>query len=146
MGRKASSLVSHKDFVPSLRLLIEEEQYSLHDIGLIFDRTREWARQQCNKHGINPHDRLRGLRAVRVWDDANNRFRPMSRFSIWTREWASRVEEFQAQGFSARHTKRALIAAEVLAVQKELGRSLTSGELVEFLRAHNFFYLELCPS
>lgn len=67
-------------FDESLKLLVEREQYSLTDIGLMFGVTREGARMWCVVRGIKyPEGTVRGLAAVRVWDDAANRFHPVGR-------------------------------------------------------------------
>jgi hypothetical protein len=67
-------------FDASLRLLVQRERYSLTDIGLMFGVSRERARQWCKARGIRyPEATVRGLHAIRVWDDAANRFVPVGR-------------------------------------------------------------------
>lgn len=73
------------DFVPSLRLLIECERYSLTDVALMFSVSPERVRQWCKKYGIHHPDswRARGLNMYRRWNDEMHRFEPMPR-GQWT--------------------------------------------------------------
>jgi hypothetical protein len=78
-GQRPVARASDPDFVPSLRLLVERERYSLHDIGMMFDVSRERVRQWCERNAIVHPDDWRGLHMVRVWDDYSHRFVPITR-------------------------------------------------------------------
>lgn len=124
-------LAADPAFVPSLRLLVERERYSLEDISMMFGVSRERIRQLCKQHQVVHPDsaRRRGLTMVRVWVDALNRFMPMPKESVVRaqRQRASLVR------LSA-HTKavadrRAHIVEQVRSLAAELGRDPTVGEI-----------------
>jgi hypothetical protein len=76
-----TSVTQLPGFVESLRLLVEREQYSLTDIGLMFGVTREYVRQLCGRNEIvtPPRGAVSGTKArvVREWDDERHCFRPV---------------------------------------------------------------------
>ena len=65
-------------FAESLRLLIESHQYSLTDVAMMFNVSRERIRQLCARYRVQyqPYSSATGLNAMRIWDDTDNQFRP----------------------------------------------------------------------
>lgn len=80
-------------FAESLRLLIEREEYTLEDIGMMFNVSRERIRQLADKHGISARaygpggHRVAGPKAgfQREWDDANHCFRTVPQARVLNR-------------------------------------------------------------
>jgi transposase len=119
------------DFVPSLRLLVQRERYSHHDIALMFGVSRERVRQWCEKYEVaHPDGRsARGLRMTRVWEDASNRFVPVSKRVA--RAGRQRMHREQRQ--CALSERRDRIVEQVSALRSELGRDPTLKEIAERL-------------
>lgn len=112
--RGEPSRASHPEFLPSLRLLVCRERYSLTDIGLMFGVSRERVRQWCVKYRIEHPDSgqgnsSRGLHAIRLWNDAKHCFEPVSRGGY-----------NDAQATTKRQAKKALWRAGKLAQQEAL--------------------------
>lgn len=118
------------DFVPSLRLLVEREQYCQVDIGLMLGVCRERVRQWCIKYGIEyPENTPRGLRAYRVWDDSLNRFVPQRRVLV-KKEIASKQKLVRREkSWEKLKQRRVLMVAVIIELQKKLGRSPSLPEM-----------------
>lgn len=73
-------------FDESLRLLLVDEQYSVTDIAMMFDISRERVRQLRDQIGIPfvKHRKSVGLHCTRLWDDTLHRFRPVSNRDLRT--------------------------------------------------------------
>lgn len=134
------------EFVPSLRLLVCREEYSLTDIGLIFGVSRERVRQWCVKYRIeHPAGRLgpmtgHGQTFRRMWDSSSNRFRPIRVRDInrarQERKTAARIDDLRARQSVRR--ERIIRTVRNLAATlgrppgvQELGRALTHGRKPE---------------
>lgn len=127
------------DFVPSLRLLVERERYSLADIGLMFGVSRERVRQWCQRYQIehpDPRGR-RGLNCLRVWDDAHDRFVPVARGLIARERRKARGDAYR-RSVVANRTAKWHRAVEVLIARREqLGRAdLSQREMAEVIFPH----------
>lgn len=118
-------------FVPSLRLLVESEKYSLHDVALMFDVSRERIRQLCIRYGVAGGGRAykTGLNAVRVWDDTQNRFAPIARGDISRAKKAERRAKFLSARLQRRQEHRAEIVATIQELAASSGRTPTLGEV-----------------
>jgi transposase len=79
----ANPITKLPGFEDSLRLLVEEEGYSLTDVALMFDVSRERIRQLCERFDVGTDETAVGLNAVRVWSETLHRFLPIRR-SEWT--------------------------------------------------------------
>lgn len=121
------------DFLPSLKLLIESEKYSLTDVGMMFGVTRERARQWCVQYGVSPHeDRYRrGLRARRIWDDTLNRFRPVPLGEISRQHQQQRVAANRTRLARSRELRRLHLIATATRLATALGRMPTLTEIAE---------------
>jgi len=130
------------DFVPSLRLLVERERYSLHDIGLMFDVTRECVRQWCSRYGIVHPDRQgsRGLMTVRVWNDAAHRFVPVQKRVIRRAQRTVQAQRRLKHLAAARVVKQQRIVEKVLALRSVLGRDPSIHEIAEAIAGHSLAY------
>lgn len=116
MSGQPSGLAFLPGFVESLRLLVERERYSMTDIALMFGVSRERIRQLFDRYELEyPEGTSRGLNAVRVWDDASHRFRPVSRGSI-----------DQAKRLGARAVKRAKRVARRAEIQQRIVEAVTA--------------------
>src|SRR5690348_2321471 len=67
--------VGTKGLVPSLKMLIEEQEYSISDVGLMFGVSRERVRQWCVRFGIQQRGRNRG-KNTRQWNEDKMQFEP----------------------------------------------------------------------
>lgn len=125
------------DFVPSLRLLVERERYSITDIALMFGVSRERVRQWCARHGIdNPNGWRVGLNCIRMWDDDANCFVAVP-ISDLRRVEAERRRISRKAALAARRAKRRESAiAAVRALYEKLGRELTAVEMAEAIYRH----------
>lgn len=98
-------------FVESVRLLVEREQYTLTDIALMFDVSRERLRQLCGKHHIAypGYHGAKGMQCQRVWDAATHRFYPVSKgvLNRVARESAKALRKRVSDGYRA-HVETAL--------------------------------------
>ena len=121
------SAQSMPGFNESLRLLVERERYSFHDIGLMFGVTRERVRQWCAIRGIgHPVARGgRGLHAIRVWDDVAHRFQPVSRDALRAERLAGRRKQHHAEVQS----RRGRIVAAIVGLRAQYGREPTWREV-----------------
>lgn len=125
-----SPLLRHPEFVPSLRVLVEREQYADCDIGPMFGVSRERVRQWRNQYGITRDDRGgRGLNAVRVWDDQINRFRPVRRGVVIAEGKARRRSEKSASRVQRLQRQQARIIGIAIGLQAALGRTPTLREI-----------------
>lgn len=82
MRHRPTGIANLPDFVESLRLLTQREQYSLTDIAWMFGVSRERIRQLCDIHHIahaGRGDPIGVVQHERVWDDVRHRFIPVSR-------------------------------------------------------------------
>jgi hypothetical protein len=115
-------------FEPSLRLLIEFEKYSQADVALMFGLSHQRIQQLCEKYGVATSGG-RGLQAVRVWDDALNRFLPVGKAEFRRGLEIKRMAERQAarqQRFANRRNETAMRVREL---GVELGRAPTLSEV-----------------
>lgn len=123
-------------FEASLRLLIEVQQYSVTDVGMMFNVSRERMRQLCNVYKVQCPGKKgsKGLNAVRIWDDNENQFKPYSRKeindSIRSEQQAQR--EYNSQ--KTRAERRAAIAQAYYALRNELGTTPTIHQWAERVR------------
>lgn len=121
------------DFLPSLRLLVERERYSLTDIGMMFGVSTERVRQWCERHNIEHPDKSseRGMSRYRMWDDATNRFRPVSRAAVSELLRQRRTLSREAARMRERETRRAQMVGLLRTLADRLGRSPSLAELAE---------------
>lgn len=135
-----ASRADNPDFLPSLRLLICREQYSLTDVGLMFGVSRERVRQWCRRHGIEhpeTNGTRRGLYAVRIWDDTTHTFRPIQKRLVVA---AARRRAADQRRYRYETARAAQIAdrwhaaeAAVANLRWELSREPTLGEISDRL-------------
>ena len=123
-------------FAESLRLLIESHQYSLTDVAMMFNVSRERIRQLCARYRVQyqPYSSATGLNAMRIWDDTDNQFRPFQlklvRETIHSETQAQRLYDRQ-------HTitqRRIAISECYHTLRRELGTEPTVQQWVERLR------------
>lgn len=142
-------------FTESLRLLVNFEQYSLTDIGMMFGVSRERVRQLCARFRIPVPPRVpvsgktAGVR--RVWDDEAHRFLPVRSTALMDRELARLMRrDVRAE---VRAGYRAHIAEAGRTLAARIGRPITarewwveaSGREVEAVVAHNAMLAVLRP-
>lgn len=117
------------EFIESLRLLVEREQYAASDIALMFCVSRERVRQWIKRYNLRTTPKVSGMRAVRIWNDAENTFHPHSRSahnrSVHKMSVAARKSAF-AEKLANR---RALMATAIRAAYLDAGRPLTAQEM-----------------
>lgn len=117
-------------FDESLRLLVEREQYSLRDIAMMFGISRERVRQLCGKLTLHLPDVYEvGRRSARVWDDAANRFRPVSRGRAIEQRSREQRDSARARRDHLRSERRERIVAAVVALRSQLDREPTWREM-----------------
>lgn len=137
-------------FVESLRILLSEEQYTISDIAMMFLVSRERIRQIAAREGL--HDagpgHKGGLLAVRVWNDAEHRFRPIGKRTIRYQRSRAKI----AARIAGRREKYAIRQAEAVHTLRELAayldRSPTIAELARGLglpRNPGVIYSHLLP-
>ena len=116
-------------FTESLRILVEEELFTLTDIAEMLGLSRERVRQLCAARGIR-RPLLSGPRQiVRVWDDRTNRFRPLLQQDL-TRACRAIQSELRQLEFHRRRTaKRESIRATLTELKSALGRDPTVREM-----------------
>lgn len=141
MGRKRGFVspqrrTADSDFLPSLRLLVCRERYSLTDIGMMFgvsrERVRQWLRQHHIEHPDARDGKLRGvtgLHCVRVWDDALHRFVPVQKRALN----AVRADLGRRKRVLRRAERRAHMVACALRLKAELGRDPHGPEIARVL-------------
>lgn len=120
------------DFEPSLRLLIEEEKYSLYDVGLMFGRTRERVRQWCEDLEImtaGPHQR--GLCDCRVWNDDLNRFVPVKKSVLKKQALLAKRHSKEVESKELKEGRRARILEVAVELKRRLSRDPTIWEIAE---------------
>lgn len=121
---------ANPELEPSLRLLLEEQQYSAVDVAAMFGISRERIRQYCERFGIEQRGKNRGEH-TRVWDDERNTFRPVRPDEYRTAMSAiprQRKRQEQAARVAAR---RAKIVAAIHACVARLERTPTAVEVWE---------------
>jgi hypothetical protein len=126
------------DFVPSLRLLVERERYSLLDIGLMFGVSRERARQWCVRYGIVHPDsgHARGFFARRIWNDALNRFEPFPTSLLRRDRIAEQRRERNAARARRLSERRSTLIARAVALKAQLGRDPSHQEIAAAVLGH----------
>ncbi len=130
MSRVYPSRASDPDFVPSLVLLLTVEEYSFEDVGLMFGVTRERARQWSLEYNIKaPPQGLRGMRAIRVWDDTRNRFVAGPRGSFYEGERRNRLIVRMQETSKRIQDRRNKIISQAVQLKSILGRDPTLAEL-----------------
>lgn len=130
VGREYGGIVGLPGFVESLRLLVQREQYSLTDIGLMFGVTRERARQLVTANAIEyPAGTIRGLMARRVWDDEAGRFRPVGRGDLRRQAHRKRVAHNRRARAVQVAERRTRIMAASAELWTKLGRMPTDAEI-----------------
>jgi hypothetical protein len=130
-----SGIAKLPGFAQSLRLLVERERYSLHDIGLMFGVSHQRIDQLCDRFGIRHPDRSdeRGRYAMRIWDDREHRFRPVvKRVLNESRRQRERAAKRAARNqFWRERRQRIVVATDEL--RARLGRAPTWQELASSL-------------
>jgi hypothetical protein len=123
------------DFRESLRRLLEEEQYSLTDVGLMFNVTRERMRQLAVRYDLRPPEHFTsGLLATRVWDDTKNRFHPVTNKVLRQRAKVERVIARRNATKQRRWERRVEIAITILALRRRLCRTPSLYEVAVALK------------
>lgn len=119
-------------FRESLRLLLEEEEYSQSDVAMMFGVSRERIRQLGHKLGVSlPSHAQRGLNQVRVWDDTLHRFRPEFKSVLRRTAQQERVRERKRQRAERRADQQRRIVITLLLLKGRLGRDPSNQEMVE---------------
>ena len=114
-------------FRESLRLLLEREQYAPIDIAPMFGVSRERIRQLCERFGLRSVEaKRRGLMALRVWDDAANQFRPVSRGDLRAENHrrAVQIRRAAVDGRIAARQAQIVVVAHALRAQRGRAPSL----------------------
>ena len=117
-------------FVESLRLLVQFEEYSLTDIGMMFGVSRERIRQLCIRYDIEvPHHGVVSgptAQVQREWDDDQNRFVPVRRAAtlgiLFEKEFRRDIRGYVREAYCAH-----LVAAG-LAANARLQRPISAQE------------------
>lgn len=134
-GRRANHTKGIADlpgFDDSLRLLLSHERYSTTDVALMFNVSRERMRQLCEARGIEqPMLHRSGLKAVRVWDDSVNRFRPIPKGLLKAERAQKQRERRLRERISRRSAKQREIITTVRALYATLGREPTWFEIAQ---------------
>jgi hypothetical protein len=120
----------HPDLRASLMELLDRQQYTLADVGVMFGLSRERIRQYAVRYGIATH--FGGLNAVRVWDDTLHQFRPVSRGHWQKIQKGHRTDRARQQRQAEREARRAMMVVCFTTEATRLGRPLT---VVEMTRA-----------
>ena len=120
-------------FAESLRILVEDEHYSLFDIAAMFNVSKTRIQQLCDKVGVRrrfiQRGALRGLQAYRIWDDAANRFVPVPR-RVGLRMHRHARNAIRVAAIAAkREERRAAMIATIQGLAKELQRTPTVSEM-----------------
>jgi hypothetical protein len=119
-------------FAESLRLLIEREQYSMHDIAMMFGVSRERIRQIANLMAVpHPGPGKVGLMALRVWDDDAHCFRPILRGELRRQRRRERVARRRQEHLARVNARRRALIATVQDLRRVLGRDPTYSEIAE---------------
>lgn len=122
-------------FTESLRLLVQRERYSFHDIGLMFGVSRERVRQWCEARNISHPDEMgqRGMMCVRLWNAELSCFEPRSR-GWWTKEQKRRRADRQRRAMEEiRRQRRERLVATVKGLKAKLGRDPLMREIWEVI-------------
>ena len=120
-------------FAESLRLLLIEEEYALEDVGQMFGVSRERIRQLADHLGYVRQGAKRGVRAVRIWQDDEHRFRPVHKGILTQVAQYNRTTERQ-QRITAKYAERwAEAVAELRDLARQLERTPTIRELARRL-------------
>ena len=106
-------------FAASLRILLDDEQYAMTDVALMFGVSRERLRQLVARYGMAVPLTGRGLKSVRIWDDSAHRFQPVAR-GVLKRQRARRYSQTY---WAARQQVRAGYRAHVEAVLRALAEA-----------------------
>ena len=131
---------SDPDFVPSLRLLMEQQEYSATDVGMMFGVSRERVRQWCAKYSIEQRGLYRGEN-TRCWNDATNRFEPSSAGS----RYAKRLEANRNARRAWREQRRLSIVRRLKELESELGRIPTNREMALHLSGRLMEHHQAAP-
>ena len=129
------------EFVPSLRLLVQRERYSLLDIGLMFGVSRERVRQWVARYGIEHPDSAgnRGLNCLRCWDDRLNRFLPIPRGVIREEKRRARGDAWRSRLATERKARWNRAVSVLIAERERLGRNdLSQREMAEAIFGRRF--------
>lgn len=124
-------LATMPGFEQSLYLLLRVEQYTLHDVGMMFNVTRERIRQLAERYGIPYDTNAKGLLAVRVWDDEAHRFLPVPRAKIRRDERRASTEAWQNSTKARIASRRARMVAALRACADSLGRAPSIQEMAQ---------------
>lgn len=120
-------------FAESLRLLLVEEQYTMHDISLMFGVTGERIRQLANQHGLQERPKHGGLNCVRVWHDGERRFRPVHKRILRQLETRNRVAQRRQKRDAKYEARWQHAIAKLRDLARILGRTPTVLELARSL-------------
>lgn len=110
-------------FAESLRILLDDEQYAMTDVALMFGVSRERLRQLAGKFGLAAPNTGRGLYSVRIWDDTAHRFRPVAKGVLHRQRPRSKKRAVRQQvraGYRA-HVEAALRALAEAAPDRRVG-------------------------
>lgn len=121
-------------FDTSLVLLIRREQYSMTDIAAMFGVSRQRIEQLCERRGLTyPDGTYRGMMAMRVWDDAQHCFRPMSRGEFRREAFRRAVEARRQKRLAEERTRQADIVRHLGELKLSLGRDPSWYEMARSL-------------
>ena len=112
-------------FEQSLRILLLEERYTKHDVGLMFGVSRQRVEQWCKKLRLAPcgHHPIK-----RIWVDSESRFRPAD-YEERKRLTSLATGRAQSQTFVRRLARRAFAIERIRALAAQLGRDPSLGEM-----------------
>lgn len=115
---------ANPELEPSLRLLLEEQRYSITDVGMMFGISRERVRQWAVKFGIQQNGYHRHNHS-RVWDDERNTFRPVLAPEYHATMKAIPRQRKRQERIARHEAARARIVAVLKACAERLGRTPT---------------------
>jgi hypothetical protein len=131
-----SNRTGNSDFADSVRLLIEREEYSQTDIGMMFGVSRERVRQWCKVLGIKLKTKGRGLKSVRVWDDFQNCFKPFPKRVVKKMARNRQNEIKKLHQDQQKHERRVWLSSQVCDLNSKLGRAPTILEILARIKKH----------
>jgi len=120
-------------FRESLELLRHDQEFSLDDIGMMFNVSRERIRQLLAREGRSGSIASPGLNSIRCWDDTLHQFRPVSKRVLKDKKRCERMARDHDDRMADRDERRALIVAAIHRLTEELQRKPVLREVTDAL-------------